>query len=83
MNDTHPRIAEKLKEWMAAKRPEERLLMCCSMYDTAKALVIASIRERTPDISPSQLRREVFLRFYGSDFKPETRDKILASMGSD
>ena len=81
MNDTNPRVAEKLKKWMAAKRPEERLLMCCSMYDTAKALVVASIRERTPDISPNQLRREVFLRFYGSDFNPVVRNKILAWMG--
>lgn len=78
MNDTHPKVAEKWKEWMASKRPEERLMMACSMYDTAKALVVSSILDKTPDISPSQLRREVFLRFYGSDFDPVTTKKILA-----
>ena len=63
---------------MASKLPEERFLMGLSMYDTAKELVISSIRERHPAISPASLRRSIFLRFYASDFEPAIRNKILA-----
>ena len=83
MNDTHPKAAEKWKEWMAAQPPEKRLMMGCSMYDTAKALVVASLREKTPRITDRDLRREVFLRFYRSDFKPAVLEKILKSFEID
>jgi hypothetical protein len=67
---------------MAQKTPEERFLMGCSMYDTAKQIVIASIQEMNPNISPLDLRKEVFLRFYKTDFTPAAREKILSWFSS-
>jgi hypothetical protein len=61
---------------------EERLRMGCSMYDFARELVVASVLAKTPDASPSELRRAIFLRFYGDDFDPETREKILRAVES-
>jgi len=77
MNDTSPQIEEKMREMIRAKTPEERLKMGCSMYDFSKQLVIHSILEREPSLSPAALRRELFLKFYGNDFDPEERQKIL------
>jgi hypothetical protein len=36
MLDTHPDIAIRFRELMMRKSGEQRLLMGCSMYDTAK-----------------------------------------------
>jgi hypothetical protein len=54
--------------------------MACSMFGTAKALASASIRETRPDISDMDLRRALFLRFYGHEFSPARREQILAAI---
>lgn len=77
MNDTSPQVAERMRELIRAKTSEERLKMGCSMYDFSKQLVIHSLLEREPRLSPSALRRELFLRFYRNDFDPQERQKIL------
>jgi len=77
MNDTSPQIAEKMRELIQKKTPEERLKMGCSMYDFSKQLVIHSILESQPGLSITELRRELFLRFYGNDFNPGKRQEIL------
>ena len=59
---------------------EERLKTGCSMYATARALVEASIRELDPHVSPRSLRKAVFLRFYGHEFEPVLREKILMAI---
>ena len=78
MDDTSPRVAEKMRELVRAKTPAERLKMGCSMYDFSKQLVVHSILEREPGLSPTGLRRELFLRFYGNDFNPKKRREIAA-----
>jgi len=77
MNDTSPQIAEKIREMICKKTPEERLKMGCSMYDFSKQLVTYSLLETRPGLSPRELRRELFLRFYGNDFDSTTREKII------
>jgi hypothetical protein len=77
MDDTSPEIAEKMREMFQRKTPIERLKMGCSMYDTSKYLIICAILRENPKISKIDLRREIFLRFYGDDFNPEERDKII------
>lgn len=78
MNDTSPKMEEKMREMIRLKSPTERLQMGWSMYETSKLLVIYSIREDNPTISKSELRKEIFLRFYRDDFTLEQREKILA-----
>ena len=82
MDDTPPEIQEKVRELIRAKTPEERLKMGCSMYDFSKSLIIRSILEKSPGLSPAALKRELFLRFYGNDFDPERRQKIMIYLGS-
>ena len=59
--------------------PEERLVMACSMFDTAKVLVYAGISADGP-LSTKELRTLVFLKFYGQDFDQAEHAKILAQL---
>lgn len=77
MNDTTPDIEEKVREMMQSKTPYERLKMGASMYETSKILVTRAIREKNPNISNSELRKEIFLIFYDDDFTPEAKNRIL------
>ena len=77
MNDTPASIQLLFDHLMQQKTGETRLKMGCSMFDTAKQLAEANIRESVPGITLSELRRTFFLRFYGSDFNPEDRGRII------
>ena len=61
----------------------ERVKMGASMFATARALAVASIRARDPSVSVAALRRLLFLQFYGGDFSPEKRERIAAWLGRD
>lgn len=74
MNDTSDLIKEKVEANYASISGEEKLLMALSMFETARALVIASLPK---DISESELRKELFLRFYGNDFDEDEKIKII------
>ena len=52
--------------------------MGCSMSATARALVRASVLARNPQASPAEVRCALYLRFYGLEFEPPEREKILA-----
>ena len=81
MKDTSPKVEEKWTRLLMEKTPEQRVKMGCSMYDTAKRIVISSILEETPQISSFELRRELFLRFYGNDFNSDQQKKIISWLG--
>ena len=83
MKDTSPEIEQRYREMLLQRSGEERLKMGCSMHETAKALVRASIVEKSPNISPADLRKALFLRFYDNDFDPETRERILRAFEKD
>jgi hypothetical protein len=78
MNDTHPDIAIRFQNLMMLKSGEQRLLMGCSMYDTAKQIVRSSIYNKHPQISAEQAKKEIFIRFYGQDFSQPVLEKILS-----
>jgi hypothetical protein len=80
MNDTHPDIAARFRELMMSKSGEERLLMGFSMYDAAREIVRSAILAQRPGITPEEMRQEIFLRFYGQEFSPADREKILAAL---
>jgi hypothetical protein len=80
MDDTTPEIAAKVREMIRAKSPTERLQMGWSMYLTSKYLVTQGILAQKPDLSPTELKKELFLRFYGNDFDEKTCTKILAHL---
>ena len=68
MDDTPPEITQKMQEMFQRKSPEERLKMGWSMYETSKYLILRGIKEKDPHISKADLRKELFLTFYGDDF---------------
>lgn len=49
-----------------------------SMFEMARKQVLASILNQNPNADPKEIRKQIFLRFYGEDFTPEEREKILA-----
>ncbi|MFV0341064.1 MAG: hypothetical protein ACK5MA_10655 [Parachlamydiaceae bacterium] len=76
MDDTSIDIAEKMREIIRTKTPLERIIMGCSMYETARFLIERSILASNPSISQNELRKEVFLKFYRDDFSPEECERI-------
>ncbi len=83
MFDTHPEIAARFRDLMMSKTGQERLLMGCSMYDTAKRIVLSAVRDRRPGITDVEMRKEIFLRFYGQEFNEADRDKLISVLGAD
>ena len=59
MNDTHPDISARFQNLMMLKSGEQRLLMGCSMYDTAKQIVRSSIYDKYPQISAGQVKKAI------------------------
>ncbi len=83
MFDTHPEIAVRYRELMMRKSGEQRLLMGCSMYDTAKQIVRSAIYNSRPGITETEMKKEIFLRFYGQEFSQAERDKFFSALASD
>ncbi len=83
MNDTHPEIAVRYRELMMRKSGEQRLLMGCSMYDTAKQIVRSAIYNSRPGITDAEMKKEIFLRFYGLEFSQADREKFLSVLASE
>ncbi len=81
MSDTSVEVARKYREMLLQRSGADRLKMGCSMFATARALVVASLREREPSASPAALRQGVFLRFYGTEFGMDERERIVAWLG--
>ena len=83
MFDTHPEIAVRFRDLMMSKSGEQRLVMGFSMYDTAKQIVLNSICNHRPGITDAEIKREIFLRFYGQEFSEADREKFLSELASE
>jgi len=81
MFDTHPEIYVRYRDLMMSKSGRERLLMGCSMYDTAKQIVRSAISNSWPGITDVEMKKEIFLRFYGREFSQADREKFLSNLG--
>jgi hypothetical protein len=77
MNDTSPDIEKRMAEMMASRTPAERLRMASSMFDTAKILMEAGIRQENPSLSEAQIRARIFVRFYGDCYSKKEIVKIM------
>ncbi len=75
MNDTVPEIENKLKQIYLGKTGEEKLLIALQMFETARKIVVSSLPE---NISDEEVRKELFLRFYGNDFDDSLKEEILS-----
>jgi hypothetical protein len=71
MKDTSKQIEKIYNEMLMRKTPEERVKMCFSMLNFARRIVLSTIEDK------KNWRKEMFLRFYGDEFTPEQKGKIL------
>ena len=78
MKDSSPEIEARFYEMMMRKSGQERMKMGFSMFDLARRQVVASIKADNPSADENDIKRGVFLRFYGEDFSPEEQAKIIA-----
>ena len=63
MQDTTPEFRRLVQERFARMTPEQRVLACTGMFDTARAMVEASLPE---GLDPVERRFRLCERFYGS-----------------
>ena len=83
MFDTHHDVAIRFRDLMMSKTGQQRLLMGCSMYDTAKKIVRSAIYNSRPEITDEDMKKEIFLRFYGNEFNQADREKFLSALMSE
>lgn len=67
--DTSPEAAEHFHRLLMARSGEDRVRMACDMFDTARALIIASL---APHVAADPAERSVALlfRLYERDLDP-------------
>ncbi len=78
-SDTTPAMARRYREMLMKLPPEQRLLQSCRMFNTAKRLAESSIRSMhtAGPVDDETLRRELFLRFYGTEVPGRLRAIVL------
>ena len=62
MNDTAPEIEDMLDRMWQTRTPQERAQAAASMFIAAREAIIASLPK---DLSPIELKRQIFERTYG------------------
>lgn len=82
-DDTDPRVAERYRRMIRALSPQRRHAMGAQMLATAKALARAGIvAELPPGASEGEIRRRLFLRFYGDEIPEPHRSRIAAKIAA-
>ncbi len=76
MKDTSFEIQDKIDDIYKNKSGDKKLLIALSMFETARELVISSLPN---NLSDKELRKALFLRFYGNDFSVNEKEKIISS----
>ena len=74
MRDTTPEVERYLRERYRALTGAERIAMGASMFETARALALASF---PPGLSQQEVRRRLCERFYGL-----LAERVYPGMGS-
>jgi hypothetical protein len=82
MKDTSAAMERKFHEMLLARSPQERLVMTCRMFGTAKALIRAGLLHEYGCLDPGELRRRVFLRLNGDDFGEKERERIASHIAA-
>ena len=76
MKDTSRATEARFRRMVLKRSGEVRLKMGCSMHASARALVIASL----PNKDAVAVNRMLFLRFYGHEFEPKKRERIIRAL---
>lgn len=78
MKDTHPLIEEKYLKMMMERTGAERLKMGFEMYEMARKLVTASVKDSSE--GQSELPITLFNRFYGDDLPDSFKKKVAEKL---
>ena len=80
MKDTSDKMDSLYLSMMMERSAEDRFLMGCEMFETSKQLVVSSLKEQDPNLSIGDLRKNLFLRFYGFEYGGEEKQKIIETL---
>ena len=78
MYDTSPEVEAIMRQLYSQRSVEERLDMLGGMFTTAVGLARAGILHQNPAITESDMRWELFLRFYSDCYDDSEKVKIKA-----
>ncbi|OHD29228.1 MAG: hypothetical protein A2086_16685 [Spirochaetes bacterium GWD1_27_9] len=71
MNDANKTVEDIYFNMIMKKTPIERLKMGFSMFESARKIVLSTIKDQ------KDIKKELFLRFYGNDFDELSKERIL------
>jgi hypothetical protein len=80
MNDTPKDIVEKQREIIHKKSKSERFIIGAELIDFGWSIMEERIRKEHQKISETGLKIEIFKQCYSSAFKPDEKEKIIASI---
>ena len=83
MTDTPHEVAKLYRDLLMRRSGSERLEMGCRMFDTARAFMRVSLGDPSGTDRSREMMTQLFLRTYGADFDPMTRDRIAAWLRAD
>ena len=77
MDDTSLAIKKEINKRMMRLTGVERLWMGSRMFDASRRFVLSSFPK---GLNPIQIREQLFLRFYQTEFSETDRKKIIAHL---
>jgi len=77
IHDTDEKTLRKYEQMMASKTPGERLRMALDMYEFARTIARAGIVARDPNATEAEIRKRLFLQFYGHELPQPLIDRVL------
>jgi hypothetical protein len=81
VTDTAPTVAQLYRKLLLERSGAERLKMGCAMFDSARAMMRASLSATEPPATTADLRVQLFLRTYSRDLDPLTVARVVKSLG--
>ncbi len=83
MTDTPAAVRNHYRAMLMRRSGAERLEMGCRMFDTARAFMRASLGDPSGTDHSRTMTVQLFIRTYGAEFDPATRDRIAAWLRGD
>jgi len=65
VTDTHPEIQRRVDELLAAKTPEERVLIGVSMFQASKLMIRERLKRENPNLIEKNLQKKLIEELYG------------------
>jgi hypothetical protein len=79
-SDTTPTVQARFDTLLRRRSGSDRVIMACEMFDLARVLMAARIKELEPDITPVELKIRVFQRLYADDLDADTMASAVHRM---